>query len=92
MLGILKRQESISFSTLIKVGVIEKTEDLNFLLPKLDNSCSVENNAKNLEECSATVLKDCTNSRASLVSDNVDDHEPLAKRRLRLKKSFQTGT
>ena len=76
-------QESISFSTLIKVGVIKKTEDLNFLGPKLDssaNSCSVVNNAKNLEKCSTTVLKDCTNSRASLVSDNVDDHEPLAKR------------
>ena len=49
-------QESMSFSTLIKVGVIEKTEDLNYLVPKLDssaNSCSVtsvENNAKNLEE------------------------------------------
>ena len=44
-------QEAVSFSTLIKVGVIEKTEDLNFLVPKLDssaNSCSVENNAKNL--------------------------------------------
>ena len=76
----------MSFSTLIKVGVIEKTEDLNYLVPKLDssaNSCSttsVENNAKNLEECSTTVLKDCTNSHASLMSDNVDDHEPLAKR------------
>ena len=76
----------MSFSTLIKIGVIEKTEDLNYLVPKLDssaNSCSVtsvENNAKNLEECSTTVLKDCTNSHASLMSDNVDDHEPLAKR------------
>ena len=47
------------------------------------NSCSitsVENNAKNLVECSTTVLKDCTNSHVSLMSDNVDDHEPLAKR------------
>ena len=75
-------QESMSFSTLIKVGVIEKAEDLNYIVPKLDssaNSCSVtsmENNAKNLEECSTTVLKDYTNSHASLMSDNVDDHEP----------------
>ena len=79
-------QESMSFSTLIKVSVIEKTEDLNYRVPKLDFSAdsssvtSVENSAKNLEECSTTVLKDCTNSHASLMSDNVDDHEPLAKR------------
>ena len=76
----------MSFSTLIKIGVIEKTEDLNYLVPKLDssaNSCSVtsvENNAKNVEECTTTVLKDCTNSHASLMSDNVDNHEALAKR------------
>ena len=47
------------------------------------NSCSItlaENNAKNLKECSTTVLKDCINSYASLMSDNVDDREPLAKR------------
>ena len=38
------------------------------------------NNAKNLEECNNAVLKDCINSHASLMSDNVDDHEPLVKR------------
>ena len=40
----------------------------------------MKNNAKNLEESSTTVLKDSTNSHASLVSDNIDGHEPLAKR------------
>ena len=40
----------------------------------------LENNAKNLNECSTTILKDSTNSRASLVSVNVDDHEPVPKR------------
>ena len=75
-------QESTSFPTLIKVGAIEKTEDLNFSVPKLpsSNSCSVENNAKILEDCSTIVLKDSTNSCASLVSDNIDDHEPFTKK------------
>ena len=77
-------QESTSFPTLIKVGAIEKTEDLNCSVPKLpsSNSCSVENNAKILEDCSTIVLKDFTNSCASLVSDNIDDHEPLTKKQL----------
>ena len=33
-------QESMSFSTLIKVGVLEKTEGLNCLVPKLDSSAN----------------------------------------------------
>jgi len=73
-------QESISFSTLIKVGVIEKAED--FLAPKLDSSANSGSmtKAKNSEKCNTIVLKDCTNSCTSLVSDNVDDHEPSVKR------------
>jgi len=70
-------QEPVSFSTLIKVGVIEKAED--FLVPKLDssaNSCSMTM----AENSDTTVLKDYNNSLVSLVSDNVGDHELSAKR------------
>jgi len=82
-------QGSTSFPILIKISTVtvEKTKDLNFLtidvqkLYSTSNLCfRVKNNAKNLEESSTTVLKDSTNSRASLVSDNIDGHEPLAKR------------
>ena len=73
-------QESVSFSTLIKIDAIEKAVD--FLVPKLDSSanlCSMTM-AENSEKCNTTVLKDCTNICVSLVSDSIGDHEPSAKR------------
>ena len=73
--------ESASFH--IKVGEVEKTEDLNHLsidTPVLE-SCSIEKNAKNFQDSSTTVLKDSTNSYALLMSDPDDDNKPLAKKR-----------
>jgi len=62
-------QESVSFSTLIKIGVIEKA-----VVAKLDSCAGFYDNS---EKCNT---KDCTNNCASLVSDNVDYHEPSVKR------------
>ena len=76
--------ESASFH--IKVGEVEKTEDLNHLstdTPVLEScsnqSCSIEK--KNFQDNSTTVLKDSTNSYALLVSDQDDNNKPLSKKR-----------
>ena len=69
-------QESVSFSALIKVGVIEKLKIFLHYSWKL----VFYSYGQELRKCNTTVLKNCTNIHASLVSDNVGDHEPSAKR------------